>query len=551
MATLLFPGRHLAHTTFQQDYITQALHHPIEDLEVWTQQARPDGMLDQIVFAITSSNQQYSRYNPLPYYLRSIGVDRFARSFREQGIASRIIGIPHYGHIPHFAENTLKEIREQTEGELILTPENTVVMCSTPVLIAMYQQLGFAILPAELNSLNPELYKAKTPLNLVGLLADGEADWHRIKTLHRELSPATIALWDDYPEIPRMIQTIYREPLLNAQGSLTDTRNYAVYGFGMSNRDILEVKYKDIKAAIVPGRIVDEGCADGGLLTLVARDFPDSDLIGIEITGEFLAKAQERQRQGEFGESFVHFHQRNILAPVLEPESVDTIICNSTTHELWSYVEQEKTIRTYFAMKFEQNRKGGRLLLRDVVGPEEKEREVYLWCNANDGSNEDIFKSCSSPQELDAHLKGLSTQARFYRFAQDFLAEQRAKGKRGSETQISYIEEKIGDTNYLVLSLKDVVEFMTHKDYTENYQSECNEEFAFWNFSQYKRLAQEIGYSVIENPNHPEEWSRAYTSSWIEHNRWEGKVKLYTRGENGLNLLANPVTNMVLVLEKR
>ena len=82
----------------------------------------------------------------------------------------------------------------------------------------------------------------------------------------------------------------------------------------------------------------DSGLADeaSALLVPIARDFPDSDLVGIEITGEFMARCIERQRAMEFGGTYVHFHQRNITEPVFEPASIDTTICNSTTHELWS-----------------------------------------------------------------------------------------------------------------------------------------------------------------------------------------------------------------------
>ncbi len=551
MATLLFPGRHLANTQFQEQYLFEVLRRPLETLQLMGD-SRPSGTLDQIVFAITSSNQQHSRYNPVPFHVRAVAVDRFARALRESlHIDYRIIGIPHFGQTLHFAQNTIKEIEEQTEGELVLNPENSVVMCSTPSVIAEYQKLGYSIFPAELVSISPEQHSTKTPIDLIRHLATLDEHWQEDPILRRYLSPATFSVWMDFPEVPKRIQRLYRDPLLNDQGSLTETRNYGTYGQAMANPAILRMKYEDIRQVIVPGKIVDEGCADGALLVPIAHDFPDSDLIGIEITGEFMAQCAERQRRGEFGGTYVHFHQRNLLDALFEPDSIDTTVCNSTTHELWSYGQQEATVRDYLRKKWQQTRPGGRLIIRDVVGPEDKGQQVYLWCNDADGRNENIFAEFDTADELSAHLQSLSTKARFYRFAQDFLAQERVLGKRGAESAISFTEERVDDKTYFVLSLKDAVEFMSKKDYTDNWKSELHEEFAFWSFTEWKNALHDAGFQVLENPNNSKQGSSAYTNPWIAAQRWKERVELYRKTDVGLESIPYPVTNMVLVGEKR
>jgi hypothetical protein len=290
---------------------------------------------------------------------------------------------------------------------------------------------------------------------------------------------------------------------------------------------------------VVPGKIVDEGCADGALLVPLARDFPDSDLIGIEITGEFIARCHERQRAMEYGGTYVHFHQRNIAEPVFEPASIDTTICNSTTHELWSYGQREDTLRAYLREKFRQTRRGGRIVIRDVVGPEDKEREVYLWCDEKDGSDDDA-----------GDVEKMSTAARFRRFARDFLADQRAAGRRGEETVLRYREEMVDGRRYFVLRLKDACEFMLKKDYVTNWRSEMNEEFAFWDFGQWKRELAGAGFVVLEDANDPGKRSRAYANPWIVRNRLEGKVVVCRMTPEGLARMEHPVTNMVVIGEK-
>ena len=553
MTYLLFPGRHLLHTSFQEQYLRQVLQAPLAQLD-WWQGVQPAAAapLNHIIFAITSANQQHSRYNPIPLHVRAIGVDRFARTLEMAlDIHYRIVGIPHYQPTPRFAGYVLKEIEEQTEGRLQLSPENCVVLSSTEAVIEQYQALGFAILPAERGQTSP----APTPMAIIQRFVSIGEQWTFDQSLRAHMAPSSYDLWHDFPDVPRRILRIWREPLLNDSGGLTETRDYHVYAIGMANNDIIQLKYQDVKPAIVPGKIVDEGCADGALLALIARDFPDSDLIGIEITGEFIAHYQERQRAGDFGGSFVHFHQRNITHILFAGSSIDTTLCNSTVHELWSYGEGEVTVHDYFRKKYAQTAPGGRLIIRDVVGPADPDREVYLWLNFQDGSRDrgqgDPLAEFEDPADLAKQLAGLSTRGRFLRFCQDFLAAERASGKLGPETQIRPRLETIDGKTYAVLTLREAAEFISKKDYVENWQSEMHEEFVFWSFAQWKAALSDAGFHLLENPNAPAEGSRVYLNPWLVENRYQGKVALFSRQGDALVPLPFPPSNVVLVAEKR
>jgi hypothetical protein len=92
---------------------------------------------------------------------------------------------------------------------------------------------------------------------------------------------------------------------------------------------------------------------------------------------------------------------------------------------------------------------------------------------------------------------------------------------------------------------------MSRKDYTDNWQSEMNEEFAYWSFSQWKAALEQVGFQIIENPNRPEAGSRVYVNPWIVANRWESKCALFAKDSRGaLVQMAWPVTTMVLVGER-
>lgn len=548
MAYLLFPGRHLLNTEFQKKYLDRVLPLNVEEMDlVGPNILRPGQKIEELIFAVTSSNQSNSRYNPVPFWARVVAIDRFASSIKKHfGISYRIIGIPHYHPNSNFVELILKEIKESSHDRLKLTPENTLVLCSTPALIKAYSKSGFGVITAEYDYKKNE-FIAQTPVDIVRQFSEAEASVDSFKGI---LSEATLDTWKDFPEIPETIRRIWRDPLLTESGSLTTDRNYSTYALGMGHANLIGLKYKDIKEAVLPGKIVDEGCADGALIVELAKDFPDSDIIGIEITSEFLARCLERKRAGEFGGTFVQFHQRNLFDPIFEDNSINSTICNSTTHEIWSYGSGRESLSGYIEKKFKQLKSGGRLIIRDVVGPDNKNKEVWLKANKEDGSNDEVFKEFESREELSDHLSKLSTHARFKRFADEFLKEMRDSGRRPPESKVKYREEIIDNTSYFVLPLKHAVEFMSRKDYTDNWKSELNEEFTFFDFLEWKNFLSEHGFRIIENPNEPTLSSRVYTSEWIVENRLKGKTDLYEKEGKSLTQIQYPPTNIVLVAEK-
>ena len=255
------------------------------------------------------------------------------------------------------------------------------------------------------------------------------------------------------------------------------------------------------------------------------------------------AKTVKRQRAGEFGGAYVHFFHRNLLDRIIEPESVDTTICNSTLHELRSYGEQERTLHGYLAEKFRQPRPGGRLVVRDVVGPERGKELILLYCHEDDGNDlpaGDWQPLAERPPEW---LRELSTRSRFLVFAHDFLAWKRANKKAEFKFQTV---ERTYQPGFL-LSLRSAAEFLSKKDYLENWKSEMNEEFCFWSFTEWKQALSEAEFHVLENPNPPERGSRVYTNPWIVQHRYERHAQIFTPGGSPL---AWPPTNMVLVAEK-
>lgn len=535
MSYLLFPGRHLVNTTFQERYLKRVFTELPGALPGFIAgRVAIKNSPSEIIFAITSANQENSRFNPIPFYIRSVGTDRFAGQLQKLApFRYRVFGIPHYGHTKNFATFTIKEIAYQSEQTVKLSPENCLVLCSTPEVMRLYEKLGYAIIPAERGEPKPI---PATPIEIIREIGERGDGWRSSELVMTQLATSHASLFADFPEVPKRIARLYQDPLTNQEGSLTATRNYSSYARGMN--EIIHLKYLDIRDAIKPGRIVDEGCADGGLLAEISHDFPDSDLFGIDLSAEFAGRFRERQRAGEFGGAYVHFFHRNLFDHIFEPDSIDTTLCNSTLHEIWSYGDGEKSVRSYLAKKYRQLRPGGRLIIRDAVGPDDGEREVLLWCSDRDGKNLTRAKAKKLVDRSPNLLQTLSTRSRFYLFARDF---------RKGEHTFNFKQQQQKKRAVFQLTLRRAAEFLSKKDYTDNWSSEMNEEFCFWNFSKWKEALKKVGFHICENPNNAAEGSRVYTNPWIVENRHQRHVQLFDlkgRAE------AWPPTNMILVAEK-
>jgi SAM-dependent methyltransferase len=123
-----------------------------------------------------------------------------------------------------------------------------------------------------------------------------------------------------------------------------------------------------------PGRIVEIGPGGGVVLDLLETRFPNSEIIGVDISSSVIEhletrRSTERHRwQAKQADAFQ-------LGQHLELESVDTIIFCSVLHEIFSYVETDGrrynfgSVRRILQAAFQCLKPGGRILIRDGVLP--------------------------------------------------------------------------------------------------------------------------------------------------------------------------------------
>jgi hypothetical protein len=537
MTHLLVPGRHHVLTGFQRDYLTWAVSgDPAELRDVNGEPLDLATPIESVLWAITSANHAHTRRNPLPAHRREAAIEEFARDL---DAPSFVFLIDDLGSTPRFAEYVLKKIEVDSQGRFRLTPENTVVGCSTPQVIEMFERLGFRILPFELADRQQEKYADLRPWDLIEHLVEtalAGRDWRTDRTFLMKASRATRRMFEKYG-YGELIFELHRRPMLTDDGDLTATRDYNVYVRAFDEG--APRKYAQIGHLLLPGRIVDIGCCTGSLIREMTRDdrLRESDFYGIEVARPLYAECLHRKEQGAFANENVFFYQRDFAAGPIFPEgSVNTFTTVSLTHEIESYGGRDALLH-FLKLLHLQTTIGGRWINLDVVGPEDGDRTVYLRLRRDDGVEDDAAADFDAEDRLafKAHLAKLSTYGRFQRFARDF--------RREEGYELHYREATIGGERLIELRLEDACEFLSKKDYLDNWRSEMHERFCFWSFADWRRAVEEAGFRV--NPA-----SHAFVNDWLIENRYRGRAELFTTINGDLAPLPYPPTNFVLAADK-
>lgn len=531
-SNILIPGRHHVVTNFQHQYLhnllTSSTPKALDDKPVSFSQ-RP-----KFVWAVTSANHSNTRRNPIAGNRREVAIEHFGTDLPAESFVYLINDL---GATPRFADYLIKDIEVQSRGLINITPENTLVACSTPAVIEMYEELGYRILPLELTDRKTGTWGYTRAWQVVEAIAEAGPSWRRDSTYLNEAHEASKHLFEKYGLGDDIVE-IHSDPILGDEGDITDTRDYSTYvrafDFGADR------KYRYIQGLVRPGRIVDIGCATGAIIKEMGNDdeLRESDLYGIEVTRKMYEICQQRKAAGEFNNENVFFYQRNILSGKVFPDnSINTTTAFSLTHEIESYVGRE-ALKRMISQVYRQTAVGGVFINVDVVGPAHGDQLVLMKLNQSDGVADDAGKSFSHDEQAayTNYLNTLSTYGRFLRFARDFRAEEKEPMK--------YQETQVDGEGYIELKLSDAAEFLSKKDYTDNWFSEMHERFCFWSFQDWKNALEEVGFTIS-----PE--SHQFTNPWLIENRYKGKVDLFKEVGGRLESVEYPPSSMILIGEKR
>ncbi|WP_405109817.1 class I SAM-dependent methyltransferase [Micromonospora sp. NBC_01405] len=502
---LLFPGRHHLLTRFQAEYLRQL-----------AGSGDGDGDGATVVWAVTSANHENTRRNPVPYHRREAAIERFSVL---AGLRSVVVPVFDTAVTDRFAEVTLKNVAA-TAG-LELTPADTVVACSTPEVAAMYERLGFPIAGVEAD-VAPAPAR---PWDVLLRLADGDPSWRHLA------HPATIDVYARY-RLDDLVRAVVNDPVVGDEGGLTPTRDYRTYAEAFA--DAAQRKWAAVRERVRPGRIVDIGCGAGAVLELADREpaLRESDLIGVEVARHLFEECVHKKAQGFFTNPNVFFYRRNVLGgAVFAPRSVDTTMTFALTHEIWSYGDRMASLRRFVQAIYDHTVPGGVWINSDVCGPDGQDRTVRLRLATADGTNPARPRTdlaSLSPAEAAAHVAGLSTRARLDQFAVDW--------------RFPFAYRPVADPAGAVveLTLGAAMDFLTRKDYTDNWLSETQEQFCGLEYADWKALLADVGFEV--GPA-----SGPYRNDWIATNRLDPVAALSTPDGQPLDW---PVTHVLLVARR-
>ena len=516
---LLIPGRHQAITQFQ----TNHLHDLLNSVDA--------ERTAEVVWAITSANHSGTQRNPLSGS-RRLGMIEAVSSIEK--LPSQVFRITNMTQKPQFAHYVIEEVRLESKGKVNMTPENTLVICSTKSVAEQYKQLGFTIDTAEFNETFSHQLSPR-PWDVVEEVIKSGSQWRSSAIVQDQLNAACFEYYVRYG-LGDDIVDIFEDPLIESDdGDITTTRDYATYRQAFEDGAVRKVvEFEDF---VQPGRILDVGCATGETIKLLAKrpNLFESDFYGVEAARPLYQICQQRKQNGEFGNANTFFYQRNIMRSSLFPHnSLDTIITMALTHEVESYLGRDELIR-FIQRMYDITAPGGVYINYDVVAPHDKDKTVYVRFNDTDGENPDDLFPVLNDQSFAAFFSTLSTKARFMRFLKDFRAVE------GDQVRATF--ETIDSVEYAVLRNADLCDFLAKKDYVQSWHSEMHERFCFWEYSDWITALSDVGFEIAQG-------SEAKQNTWLIENRFAPAAKVYCLENGELQECVQPVTNALLIAKK-
>lgn len=288
----------------------------------------------------------------------------------------------------------------------------------------------------------------------------------------------------------------------------TAGRDYDVYVELMSNDDVIEQKISDItddgQRFDGDEYLLDHGCSDGSILAELETLYPQMDLVGIDLSDQLLERAQARKQEQGHEYGLVKTDIRRAAETLEQP---DAIVSSSLCHEIYSY-GSEPHLQQYLEDSFDHLEDGGMMVIRDVIGPSQD--TTWLWLNDDNGYRTNGAEF-GRPDQQEQYLDDLSTLARFEQFCEDHTSIDT------SEEIIQETREQDGKT-YMKMDAEIAAEYLLTKDYTDNWDNEMQETFAFWDLETYEETLETIGFEIED--------SETYTNKWIRENRFENNASI-------------------------
>lgn len=272
-------------------------------------------------------------------------------------------------------------------------------------------------------------------------------------------------------------------------------QGFKIYAKGMEASAVEKARFM---LFVKPSAIAEMGCGNGTVLELLSQNFPDSKIVGVDISDTMLEMAGKR----EYTNGNVDIKKGDATQKIFDDASLDTIVFCSIMHEIYTYngydrKKVEQTLKN--AAKMLKN--NGRIIIRDGVMCE----------------NDIVYMK----------FRNKKTEEKFRRFAEEF-----------GPHKIRYHEEK----GMVRLARNDAREFMSKYMYGANWDIEVKEQFGFYNLEQYRQVLEKHGFRIIE--------AYSYLIPWLKETHYSKDIELYKKADGGFVPVEYPDSTMILVGEK-
>ncbi len=430
--------------------------------------------VDRLICVVTSANHGGTRRNPLDVATRE---EMLTPALARSGKPFELVRVDDVPDSATWVEHLVSEVQRQCGVRL--TAADTAVYSANRDVDALFAARGFRVVAPEVQGL--------TPHELVQRVVEG-------KPWEDEASVEARAVFGR-PALVTKLRDIFKQSLLNDDGELGHLRDFLSYG-AMMDASLVQ-KLEDLLPYVKPGCLVDKGCGTGKLLVELSRLYPQSQLVGVDLSREFLRVCDENT----YATDDVSLVFANIIERNVEPGSATTVIYSSVMHEVHSYNGYDVTqIDRALANTFSELAPGGRVLIRDGVSPPEATWRLRLLTPA--------------------------VQETFARFAAEFCHGRGAKFERLSADTVR-------------LSAHDANEFLCKKDYLKNWHIEVHEEFGPLTLEGWRTALVQAGFTPLH--------LHAYANTWIVQHRYEGTLEVM---DDAGAKLPWPATNLVVVGQK-
>ena len=265
-----------------------------------------------------------------------------------------------------------------------------------------------------------------------------------------------------------------------------------------------------------PGKgniLVDVGMASGTSSAILAKLFPEMQIIGIDINPQMVEIARKNYSlpnlsfQTEDGEKLSGFEQG----------AISGFFNCSSIHHITSYNQYDNNhALNTIKRQVELLKDRGVLVIRDFVKPEEK--EIILELSTTDKPDR--------PNDADL-LLSFSKSARS-------LAVSSERG-----FPVREIKALKNNTRRFRLFYTDATEFIRRKDYYSHWEVELQEEYGYFTQKEFEACFRNLGLRII--------LSSPIYNQWIINNRYQGQFRLFdlNGAETGF-----PPTNYLIAGEK-